>query len=244
MSPRRKNRISEQFSTHLVSMLQSPAWSALSLSARRFLDRLEIELARHGGNDNGKLPATYEQLAECGMDRHSIAPAIRECEALGFIEITERGRGGNADSRRPTLFRITYLHSRGPEPTHEWRNVKTMEEATAIAAVARRKKQYQHKRRRKQKAGGGFSHVSVGVSHTEKSKSPVGVSPTIAREKPPLLSRLSGRGRPSPGSAAALPAASPARQANGKLPWSTPVLIEVTDAVEATAICLACGGGS
>jgi hypothetical protein len=42
------NRISEQFSTHRIAMLKSPAWCALSLSARRILDRLEIELGQHG----------------------------------------------------------------------------------------------------------------------------------------------------------------------------------------------------
>ena len=114
---KRRNRMSEQFSSHPVSMLKGPAWRALSLSARQFLDRLEIELAHHGGNDIDKLPLTYEQLEEYGMDRHAIAPAIREAVALGFAEITEYGRAGNAEFRRPTLFRITYLQSRrGPDP--------------------------------------------------------------------------------------------------------------------------------
>jgi hypothetical protein len=192
--PRRRSRISEQFSAHPISMLESPAWGTLSLSARRFLDRLEIELAHHGGNDNGKLPLTYEHLEAYGMDRHAIAPAIREAVALGFVEITEQGRGGNAESRRPTQYRITYAHSRGPEPTHEWRKIKTVEDASAIADAARREKQRQNKRRKKQKAGGGFSQVSVGVFPTENVKSPVGVSPTTAVGKTPTTSRLSGRG--------------------------------------------------
>src|SRR5262249_26631794 len=34
-----------------------------------------------------------------GIDRHAIGPAIRELVALGFVEITEHGRAGNADWR-------------------------------------------------------------------------------------------------------------------------------------------------
>jgi hypothetical protein len=88
MSPRRKNRIAGQFSARTIEMMESPAYIALGGSARKILDRLEIEHAHHGGNDNGKLPCTYEHFFEYGVHRHSIAPALRELEALGFIEIT------------------------------------------------------------------------------------------------------------------------------------------------------------
>ena len=74
--------------------MRSPAWRALSLSARRILDRLEIEMADHGGTDNGKLPATYDDFERYGLHRHAIAPAIREAVALGFLEITQPGRAG------------------------------------------------------------------------------------------------------------------------------------------------------
>jgi hypothetical protein len=130
---RKRNRMNEQFSALPISLLRSPAWRALSLSARRFLDRLGIELANHGGNDNGKLALTYEQLEQYGMHRHAIGPAIREAAALGMIEITEHGHGGNAGFRRPSLYRITYLHCRSSTPTHEWRGVKSPEDAMALA---------------------------------------------------------------------------------------------------------------
>ena len=51
--PRRKNRISGQFAVRLIEMLESPAYRALSVSAHRVISRIEIELASHGGNDNG-----------------------------------------------------------------------------------------------------------------------------------------------------------------------------------------------
>jgi hypothetical protein len=51
-----RHKIPEQFSWRTIRMLRSPAYRILSLSARRCLDRIEIELARHGGQDNGNLP--------------------------------------------------------------------------------------------------------------------------------------------------------------------------------------------
>jgi hypothetical protein len=135
----RSKGIAGQFAPRTIEMLRSPAYRALSLSGHRVLARLEIELANHGGTDNGKLPVTYDDFESYGMDRHSIAPGIRECVALGFTEVTEPGRAGNAEFRRPTLFRITYRHTGRAAPTDEWQRIKTNEEAEAISLQARNK---------------------------------------------------------------------------------------------------------
>ena len=74
---RKRTRIDGQFAARDIKMLESHAFRELSLSARRVLDRLEIELAHHGGMDNGKLPVTYDDFQRYGIDRHAIAPAIR-----------------------------------------------------------------------------------------------------------------------------------------------------------------------
>ena len=100
----RRNKISEQFSARTIRMLESPAYRALSLSAHRVLSRIEIELGHHGGADNGKLPVTYNDFVEYGVHRHAVGPAIRECVALGFLEVTEQGKAGNASFVRPTSF--------------------------------------------------------------------------------------------------------------------------------------------
>jgi hypothetical protein len=119
-------------------MLRSAAWSVLSLSARRVLDRIEIERADHGGNDNGRLPVTYDDFERYGIHRHSIAAALREIEALGFAEITERGRAGNAEFRSSHKFRLTYFRVGRAPPTNEWQRIKTVEDAQALARAARR----------------------------------------------------------------------------------------------------------
>jgi hypothetical protein len=140
---RRRNQISGQFSPRLIEMLESPAYRTLSLSAHRVISRIEIELAQHGGNDNGKLPVTTMDFVEYGVERTCVPAAIREGEALGFIRVTERGRGGNAEFRKPNLFALMFAHdrnSRQAPPTHDWRKIKTMDEAEKIARAARANK--------------------------------------------------------------------------------------------------------
>src|SRR5215831_5312412 len=137
---KRRSRISGQWSPRLIEMLESPAYRELSLSAHRVISRIEIELAHHGGNDNGKLPVTYDDFIEYGVHRHSIAPAIREAVALGFIEVTKRGRGGNAESRESSLYRLTFAHDRNSRqipPTNDWRKIKTLADAALVAQSAR-----------------------------------------------------------------------------------------------------------
>jgi hypothetical protein len=143
-NPKRRNKGSEQWVSYPIEMLESPAYRALSLSAHMVIARVAIELAHHGGNDNGKLPVTFKQFMEYGISHRSgIAPAIREAEALGFIKVTEHGRGGNADYRRPNLFYLTFANWRGSKaqpPSHDWRKIETVADAERIAAEARKAK--------------------------------------------------------------------------------------------------------
>jgi hypothetical protein len=119
----KRNLIGGQFSARTIEMLNSPAYRVLSLTARRVLDRIEIEHARHGGRDNGSLAITFDQFEKYGARRHSIASALRELAQLGFIEVTEQGRAGNAEWRRPTLFRLTYRDTADAAATDEWRSI-------------------------------------------------------------------------------------------------------------------------
>ena len=135
---RRRGKIPGQFSWRLVEMLESPAYRVLSLSAHRILDRLEIELGHHAGHDNGVLPVTFVDFENYGIDRHAIVPAIRETVALGFVEITEQGKAGNADFRAPNKFRLTYKQTDKTEPTDDWRKIQTVDDAIALASAARK----------------------------------------------------------------------------------------------------------
>jgi hypothetical protein len=133
----RHNSIGEQFGWRPTRMLISPAHRELSLSGHRLLDRVEVELGQHGGADNGKLPVTFDDFERYGVHRHAIAPAMREVVALGFLEITEQGRAGNADFRKPNKFRLTFRPTDYARPTNEWAKIETDEQAQTIAIAAR-----------------------------------------------------------------------------------------------------------
>jgi hypothetical protein len=136
---RKRNQIAERFAWVSIEALQSPAYRALSLSAHRILARIQIEHSSHGGKENGRLPVTFQDFEDYGIHRHAIAPAIRELEALGFIRITQIGRAGNGEFRIPNKFALTHLPTDdNPSPTNDWRRIKTIEEAMAIADAARR----------------------------------------------------------------------------------------------------------
>jgi hypothetical protein len=120
--PPKPGTIIGQFIAHRVAMLESDAWARLPLAARRMLDRLEIEHAHHGGKENGNLICTYRDFEMFGIRRPSIAPAIRLLEEVALVEVTHKGRGGNADFRDPSRYRLTYLPTGKRAPTDEWEN--------------------------------------------------------------------------------------------------------------------------
>jgi hypothetical protein len=212
MTVRRRNRINQQFSARLIEMLECPAYRALSRSAHLVISRIEVELAHHGGNDNGRLPVTTDNFVAYGIHRASVAPAIREVEALGFIRVTERGRGGNAEHRSPNYFFLTFAYAKAEPPTHKWRQIKTVEEAAQIAhaaradknsrAVALGKRSWGKRQRTGQKTVPGNNKTRFGKPVPETSvfgsenryRKPVrktGITAPV--QKPVLLSKVWGR---------------------------------------------------
>jgi hypothetical protein len=111
-------------------MLRSPAWMVLPLRARQAIDGIMSEYAEHGGNTNGELIMPYNQLAS-RMRRSSIKEGLVILEALGLIK-ADRDTRSVGTMKRPTLYRLTWLGTPdGLSPTHEWKSVKTEEDAHA-----------------------------------------------------------------------------------------------------------------
>jgi hypothetical protein len=180
-SLRRRNAIAGQFAARPIALLESPAFRVLSRAAHLVLARIEIEHSRHGGNDNGALPVPFDHFVEYGLHRRVIAPAIREVVALGLVEVTRRGCAGNAELRQPSLYRLTYRHAKG-EPgdgTHEWRRVKTIGEAEALAEAARADANPRAVAAgKKHNSSGRKCHVSVAKTATENDNFPVAETAT------------------------------------------------------------------
>jgi hypothetical protein len=138
-----KGNFEEPFVRIKYAMKESPAWKALSLNARRVLDRLEIEFGRHKGKPeaNGELIVTYADLVDYGISRRLVRPAINEAVALGFVRITREGVAGNADECQATMFLITYQHNGTAQYLEDgWKRIKTDAEAEAVAEAARKRK--------------------------------------------------------------------------------------------------------
>ena len=216
----RRGSISGAFAWRLIEMLESPAHRALSLSARRVLDRLEIELYRHGGKpeENGRLASTYDHFVEFGIERHAIGPAIREAVALGFVQITRQGCAGNAGYRQPTWYRLTYRHAGSDKhTTDDWRRIETVKEANMIAKAARfprSGRRYKNKSPVRETLTG----ASAG-NPTNRGSSPVRETPTTGpvRETPTTSISREGRSRLTP-PALATPAADYAPAVDDPLP--------------------------
>jgi hypothetical protein len=203
---KRRNRINEQFSARTAEMLNSPAYRVMSLSGHRVISRIELELCKHGGNDNGNLPVTKEDFMAYGIHHNAVAPATREAEALGFIRV-KRGRGGNADHRKPSMLFLTYVYGRNNrnlEPPHDWKKIKTVEEAEEIARKGRNAKdewavRLADQRLRKTKNRYRKPVLKpVPESGTENAQSPVpetGTTGTVPKAVPLSKSTGGGRGR-------------------------------------------------
>lgn len=133
---KRAQKISGTFVPHTYDMLKSPAWQALSPVSLRILDRLEREYLSHGRTTNGDLICTYDDFQKCGIRRDIAARSLRECEALGFLEIG-RGYSGLANACESNRYRLTYLPANNDKATNEWQKISTLEDARVIAKKAR-----------------------------------------------------------------------------------------------------------
>jgi hypothetical protein len=169
---RKRIRTLTQFVAHPREMRESWAWRKLPDNARRILDRLELEHMRHGGAENGSLPCTYSDFVKAGVRRASVSRAIRECVALGFLEITFRGGRAFAQFRPPSRYRLTYLNGTGktPAPTHDWKNFASAEAADgALATAAAERSQASQPSRRVAKAKIAGRAIASGAGRASAS---------------------------------------------------------------------------
>jgi hypothetical protein len=191
---KRRNPITGQWSARLIDMQRSFAWRVLSRAAHQCLSRIEIELADHGGNDINELPVTFNDFESYGVNRHAIGPALAELEALGFIDITERGRTVRAaEYRRSNKFRLLTRpwEGKGAAYRPRWERFQTLEEAEATAAEARR---YAAKEK---SASAETAPKSVRKPHHEGKKASAETAPLANVGKRTTI-YISGGGGPRP----------------------------------------------
>jgi hypothetical protein len=123
-------------------MLASPAWKAMNRSQRRLVERVMIEHMNHAGTENGNLIVTYTDFREHGIRDKSVRTDIAIAEALGWIEITVKGKASFEDQHYPSRYALTWLPqpSRSRLASNRWREIKTDDAARLVVkdALARR----------------------------------------------------------------------------------------------------------
>jgi GNAT superfamily N-acetyltransferase len=119
-------------------MLEAPAWRAMPIHARRVVERVCIEHMAHAGTANGNLTVTYRDYRAYGIGQRRIRKAIEIAEALGWIEVTVRGRRSFEAERYPSRYALTWLPqpALGRHATNRWRQITTPESARAVLRQA------------------------------------------------------------------------------------------------------------
>lgn len=129
------------FAQLTLELLYSPAWRARSINCIRLIDFLIIRHLQHGGSENGRLVATYDDLVAFGIGRRLIQKSMSEAEALGLIEVHRGGRRGYMNHY--SKFRLTFFAERcvGDKgivyfgaATDEWKRI-TPEQAAKVAST-------------------------------------------------------------------------------------------------------------
>jgi hypothetical protein len=73
-----------------------------------------------------------------------VSLAIRQCVALGFLEITQRGGRSISEFRNLSRYRLTYINGRGISAikSDEWRRITSADAATAALQRAAEEKNH------------------------------------------------------------------------------------------------------
>jgi hypothetical protein len=152
----------------------------------------------------------------------TIAAAL---EALGFIVMTKRGQLAYADiPGRASEFRLTYKPGDGTNPTNEWEQITTLDQAKNIANAARQDKSRAHVMRSRQalknKIPGAVSAPAARCRNGTYLRSIPGAetAPTVpdAETAPTSISRVRAQRQRGPDDLIALPPF-----------WTAPILVEV-----------------
>jgi len=133
----RPNTIQGQFRYHTIDLVGSPVWRALSLSERRILDRIDIELASHGGRHNGDLIITRRDFAAFGVSPKAQLRGIAGLVALGLISWKPGHASPDPAHGRAARFGILYRATRDGTADEQWRRFKTPAEVKTTLARAR-----------------------------------------------------------------------------------------------------------
>lgn len=141
----KNNRPSSPVAAHIripLEMLNSPAFIALDWTSRALFIDLRSKLR---STNNGNINATLDELRHRGWaSSATLAKAIRQLEALGFIRKTRETVGVVRGSKLCNLYRFTdeecfevpKLSIEAAKATNEWRSFTKLRHALAVAEAS------------------------------------------------------------------------------------------------------------
>ncbi|MAS87838.1 MAG: helix-turn-helix domain-containing protein [Micavibrio sp.] len=117
---------SEQFVKLKYGMIKHPNFMALKGASIKVLLYL---CTKHTGFNNGKITASYDEIAkDLKMGK---ATALRACEELQYFGFLKLKKKGTFLGRKASDWELTFVHSEGYEPTHDWKEAKTQKRKRA-----------------------------------------------------------------------------------------------------------------
>jgi hypothetical protein len=124
-----------------VDIIDSPAWIALSATAKDLYISLRRQL---GSTNNGDISATFSVLKHRGIKSSAtLAKSLRELETVGLIARTRQG-GIAYMSKQCTLYRFTDVdcydipkkHVTAQKASNEWKQYTRIAQAEAAIKAA------------------------------------------------------------------------------------------------------------
>ena len=117
MKPRGKRNGSAEHWTKLIrTMMEEPAWRALSTTAQALYPWLKLEWRGPDANNNGKIQLSVRQAGEClGVRPATAALAFHDLQRKGFIVQTEAACLGLEGAAKSPSYEITELKMPGAD---------------------------------------------------------------------------------------------------------------------------------
>jgi hypothetical protein len=100
----------EHFTMMLRSLMEEPAWRALSCTAQALYPWLRLEWKGAQANNNGQIRLSVRQAAErLGVGINTAARAFHDLQAKGFVHITEHARLGLTGEAKSPAYELTEI---------------------------------------------------------------------------------------------------------------------------------------
>lgn len=107
---KRNERRGEHFTQLVRSMMEEPAWRALSSTAQALYPWIRLEWKGPKANNNGKISLSVRQAAaKMGIDMKTAARGFQDLQAKGFLVVTEIAHLGTGGAAKSNCFELTEI---------------------------------------------------------------------------------------------------------------------------------------